>query len=64
LPFTAAALVLSQRGPPLAVLTRLATVIVAAFAGTGSAKMLDRILSLGRPGVAEEPIMAQDPYSF
>jgi H+/Cl- antiporter ClcA len=64
LPFTAAALVLSQGGPRLAVLTCLATVIVAAFVGTGSAKMLARILSLGRPGVAEEPTMAQDPYSF
>jgi H+/Cl- antiporter ClcA len=64
LPFTAVALVLSQGGPPLAVLTCLATVIVAAFAGTGSAKMLDRILSLGRRGVAEEPTMAEDPYSF
>jgi H+/Cl- antiporter ClcA len=63
LPFTAVALVLSQGGPPLAVLTCLATVIVAAFAGTGSAKMLDRLLSLGCPAVAKEP-MAQDPYSF
>src|SRR5215469_17781115 len=64
LPFTAVALVLSQGGPYLAVLTCLATVIVAAFAGTGTAKMLDRILSLRRPRVAEEPITAQDPYSF
>ena len=64
LPFTATALVLSQGGPHLAVLTCLATVIIAAFAGTGSAKMLDRILSLGRPRVAEEPITEQDPYSF
>lgn len=64
LPFTAVALVLSQGGPHLAVLTCLATVIVAAFAGTGSAKLLDRILSFGRPSVAEEPIMAEDPYSF
>lgn len=64
LPFTAVALVLSQGGPRLAVLTCLATVIVAAFAGTGSAKLLDRILSLGRPRVAEEPSMAEDPYSF
>lgn len=64
LPFTAVALVLSQGGPRLAVLTCLATVIVAAFAGTGSAKMLDRILSPRRPGVAEEPVVAQDPYSF
>jgi H+/Cl- antiporter ClcA len=64
LPFTAAALVLSQGGPRLTVLTCLATVTVAAFVGTGSAKMLERILSLGRPGVAAEPMMAQDPYSF
>ena len=64
LPFTAVALVLSQGGPHLAVLTCLATVIVAAFAGTGSAKLLDRILSPRRLRVAEEPIMAQDPYSF
>ena len=64
LPFTAAALVLTQGGPHLAVVTCLVTVIVAAFAGTASAKMLDRILSLGRPRVAQEPILAQDPYSF
>ena len=64
LPFTAVALVISQGGPHLAVLTCLATVIVAAFAGTASAKMLDRILSLRRPKVAEAPIMAEDPYSF
>jgi CIC family chloride channel protein len=63
LPVTAVVLVLSQGGPPLAVLTCLATVIVAAFAGTGSAKMLDRILSPGRPH-AEEPVGAEDPYSF
>jgi len=64
LPLTAVALVLSQGGPHLAVLTCLATVIVAAFAGTGSAKMLDRILSLRRRSLSEEPIMAEDPYSF
>jgi H+/Cl- antiporter ClcA len=63
LPFTAVALVLSQGGPHLAVLTCLATVIVAAFAGTATAKMLDRILSLRRR-VAIEPTMAEDPYSF
>ena len=63
LPFTAVALVLSQGGPRLAALTCLATVVVAAFAGTGSAKLLDRILSLGHAAVAE-PIVAEDPYSF
>ncbi|HKD58877.1 MAG TPA: chloride channel protein [Terracidiphilus sp.] len=63
LPFTAVALVLSQGGPSLAVLTCLTTVVVAAFAGTGSAKLLDRILSLGHAAVAE-PIVAEDPYSF
>jgi chloride channel protein, CIC family len=64
LPFTAVALVLSQGGPRLAVLTCLATVVVAAFAGTGSAKLLDRILSRVHPGVAEKPMIAGDPYSF
>jgi H+/Cl- antiporter ClcA len=56
LPFTAVALVVSQGGPPLAVLTCLAAVVVAAFTGMGSAKGLDRILSLRRAG--------EDPYSF
>ena len=64
LPFTAVALVLSQGGPRLAVLTCLATVIVAAFTGAGSAKLLDRILPMGRPTIAEEPAIEQDPYSF
>jgi H+/Cl- antiporter ClcA len=64
LPFTAVALVLGQGGPHLAVLTCLATVVVAALAGTGSAKLLDRILSLAHPGVAEKPRIAEDPYSF
>jgi H+/Cl- antiporter ClcA len=45
LPVTAAALVLGQGGPPLAVLTCLATIIVAAFAGKGVAFVLDRILA-------------------
>jgi len=45
LPFTAIALVLGQGGPGLAVLTCLATVIVAAYAGAGVAFVLDRILS-------------------
>jgi len=64
LPFTAIALVLSQGGPHLAVLTCLATVVVAAFAGTGSAKLLDRILSLRRTGLAKQFMIAEDPYSF
>lgn len=64
LPFTAVALVLSQGGPRLAVLTCLATIIIAAFAGTGSAKLLDRILSVAHLGVAEKPMIAEDPYSF
>ena len=62
LPITAVALVLSQGGPHLAVLTCLATVVVAAFAGTASAKLLDRILSLG--AVTKKPMIAEDPYSF
>ncbi len=64
LPVTAVALVLSQGGPRLAVLTCLATVLVAALAGTGSAKLLDRILSHVRTVVAKEPTAAEDPYSF
>jgi len=64
LPLTAAALVLSQGGPPLAVLTCLATVIVAAVAGTASAKLLDQILSRGPTGVTKTPVIAEDPYSF
>ena len=63
LPLTAAALVLSQGGPRFAVLTSLATVVVAAFAGTGAAKLLDQILSL-ISGVAKKPVIAEDPYSF
>src|SRR5215470_1741523 len=64
LPFTAVALVLSQGGPPLAVLTCLATVVIAAVAGTGSAKVLDRFVSTARPGVAKTPAISEDPYSF
>ena len=45
LPFTAVALVLGQGGPHLAMLTCLATVVVAAYAGTGAAFLLDRILA-------------------
>lgn len=64
LPFTAVVLVLSQGGPRLAMLTCLATVVVAAFAGTGSAKLLNRVLSLAHPGVTKKPMIAEDPYSF
>jgi H+/Cl- antiporter ClcA len=45
LPVTAIALVLGQGGPPLAMLTCLATVIVAAYAGTGVALLLDRLFA-------------------
>jgi H+/Cl- antiporter ClcA len=45
LPFTAVALLLGQGGPPLAVLTCLATVIVATYAGRAVAFALDRILA-------------------
>jgi H+/Cl- antiporter ClcA len=45
LPFTAIALVLGQGGPPLAMVTCLATVIVAAYAGHGTAFVLDRMLA-------------------
>src|SRR6185312_2118696 len=64
LPFTAAALVLSQGGPHLAVLTCLATVLVAAFAGTWSAKLLDRVLSYRRTAVSKQLVIAEDTYSF
>jgi chloride channel protein, CIC family len=43
LPFTAVALVLGQGGPLLAMLTCLATVAVAAYAGMATAALLDRI---------------------
>jgi H+/Cl- antiporter ClcA len=62
LPFTAVALVLSQGGPLPAVLTCLATVVVAALAGTASVKLLDWLL--GHFGVAEKSVVAEDPYSF
>ena len=45
LPFTAVALVLGQGGPSFAMLTCVATVIVAAYAGKGTALLLDRILA-------------------
>lgn len=63
LPLTAVALVLSQGGPRFAVLTSLATVVVAAFAGNSAAKLLDRILSL-TPRLAKKTVIAGDPYSF
>jgi len=47
LPFTAVALVLGQGGPKLAMLTCLATVAAAGFAGRGSAWLLDRVLGPG-----------------
>jgi chloride channel protein, CIC family len=45
LPFTAVALVLGQGGPLLAELTCLATAIVAAYAGAGTALLTNRILA-------------------
>jgi H+/Cl- antiporter ClcA len=62
LPFTAIALVLSQGGPRLAVLTCLATVVVASFAGTGSALLVDRMWPRGLTDVEKKP--ERDPYSF
>lgn len=44
LPFTAIALALGQGGPVFAMLTCLATVVVAGFAGSGAARLLDRVL--------------------
>jgi len=58
LPFTAVALVLGQGGPPVAVLTCLATVVVAAYAGTGAAFLLDLIL-----GRSTHPVVS-DSYTF
>lgn len=45
LPFTAAALLLGQGGPPLAVLTCLATAMVAAYTGTAAVYLMDRLLA-------------------
>ncbi|HEX6840423.1 MAG TPA: chloride channel protein [Stellaceae bacterium] len=45
LSFTAVALVLGQGGPGPAMLTCVATVIVAAYAGKGTAFLLDRVLA-------------------
>ncbi len=53
LPFTAAAMVLGLGGPRLAVLTSLAAVVVAGFAGTGAGALLDRFLSHGRAYIAK-----------
>jgi CIC family chloride channel protein len=58
LPFTAIALVLGQGGPPLAVLTCLATVLVATYAGTGAAYLLDLIV-----GRSHHPVVS-DSYTF
>jgi chloride channel protein, CIC family len=44
LPFTAIALVLGQGGPVFAMLTCLATVVVAGYAGTRVARLVDRVL--------------------
>ena len=63
LPLTAAALVLGQGGPRFAVLTSLAAVVIAAFAGNAAAKLLDRVLSF-ISGLAKKPVVAEDPYSF
>lgn len=65
LPFTAVALVLSQGGPRLAVLTCLATVVVASFAGTGSAQLVDRMRYRGQADIGKKPSTTEhDPYSF
>jgi H+/Cl- antiporter ClcA len=58
LPFTAAALILGQGGPPAAVLTCLATVVVAAYAGRGAAFLMDRVLARW-----PYPVVS-DSYSF
>jgi H+/Cl- antiporter ClcA len=53
LPFTAIALVLGQGGPHLAMLTCLATVLVAGVVGTGTATLLDRFLGFGKAYIAK-----------
>lgn len=58
LPFTAVALVLGQGGPPLAMLTCLATVAIASYAGTGVAFLTDLIL-----GPRTHPVVS-DSYTF
>jgi H+/Cl- antiporter ClcA len=49
LPFTAVAMVLGQGGPPLAMLTCLATVVVAGFAGTVVASLVGHSYIEKRP---------------
>jgi len=56
LPFTAAALVLSQGGPRLAVLTCLATVIVAAFAGRAQQRCWIESCPLAAPVLQKSPV--------
>lgn len=58
LPFTAIALVLGQGGSHLAMLTCLATIVVAGYAGTGAAFVLDLIL-----GRQVHPVVS-DSYTF
>src|SRR5215469_46612 len=55
LPFTAVAMVLGVVGPKLAMLTCLATIATAGFAGTGAAWLLDRILGPG-PAIEYRPV--------
>jgi chloride channel protein, CIC family len=52
LPFTAIALVLGQGGPRLATLTCLATVIIATFAGAGTAALIERLGAFGHASIA------------
>jgi H+/Cl- antiporter ClcA len=53
LPFTAVAVVLGQGGNPLAMLSCLASVVVATGAGAGVASLLDRFLGLGQSYIAK-----------
>jgi H+/Cl- antiporter ClcA len=46
LPFTAAAMVLGVGGPHMAMLTCLATVVIASFAGSRAALLFDRLIEL------------------
>ncbi len=54
LPFTAVALVLGQGGPRLAILTCLATVAVATFAGRGARSMLDFVRDFAHAPAIDE----------
>jgi H+/Cl- antiporter ClcA len=54
LPFTAIVVVLSQGGPYLAMLTCLAAVVIAAFAGWAVVTAVERVLHPGRPLVEKE----------